>query len=106
MPLRRKILLTHILNLKKLDKIKGPFHLWNLNLEENIILEHIIKLPCHIYWLNRDNVYLGCNEGQAKDFGLKSKDEVKGKTNFGFHDHDTAVKLNRVNELIMSTGKP
>jgi hypothetical protein len=54
--------------------------------ERILLLSLIEKLPCHIYWLNRENVYLGCNEVQAKDFGLESAKEVVGKTNFDFHD--------------------
>ncbi|MDR1243965.1 MAG: hypothetical protein LBJ79_02100 [Endomicrobium sp.] len=68
---------------------------------ENIILQHIIeKLPCHVYWLNRENVYLGYNIGQAKNFALNSTNEIIGKTNFDFHDYGTAIKLNRINELM------
>jgi nitrogen-specific signal transduction histidine kinase len=32
--------------------------------------------------------------------------EIVGKTNFDFHDKNTAEKLNNINELVMSTGKP
>ena len=74
---------------------------------EKILLQGIIeKLPCHVYWLNCENIYLGCNEIQAKDFGLESAKEVVGKTNFDFHDPNTAKMLNNINELVMSTGKP
>jgi PAS domain S-box-containing protein len=101
--------LDQVLNLKKSasPSQKSPISFMEVGYMENVILQHIIeKLPCHVYWLNRENVYLGCNEEQAKDFGLKSKDEIKGKTNFDFHDHSTAVKLNEINEFVMSTGKP
>ncbi|MDR1417938.1 MAG: PAS domain-containing sensor histidine kinase [Endomicrobium sp.] len=85
--------------------IQPPPHL-GFEPMEKTILQHIIeKLPCHIYWLNRDNVYLGCNLEQAKDFGLKSTHEVIGKNNFDFHDYDTALQLNKINELVMSTGR-
>jgi PAS domain S-box-containing protein len=74
---------------------------------ETVMLQHIIeKLPSHIYWLNRENVYLGCNKVQAKDFGLESAKEVVGKTNFDFHEENVANELNKINELVMSTGKP
>jgi nitrogen-specific signal transduction histidine kinase len=71
------------------------------------MFQYIIeKLPAHIYWLNRENVYLGCNKVQAKDLKLKSTKEIFGKTNLDFHDKDTAKKLNNINELVMSSGKP
>ncbi|MDR2251412.1 MAG: PAS domain-containing protein [Endomicrobium sp.] len=74
---------------------------------EKTLLQGIIeKLPCHVYWLNRENTYIGCNEIQAKDVGLKSAKEVIGKTNIDFHDSVTAKELDYINELVMSTGKP
>ncbi|MDR1523610.1 MAG: PAS domain-containing protein [Endomicrobium sp.] len=73
---------------------------------ESTLLQNIIEqLPCHIYWMNRNNVYLGCNEAQAKDLGLQSKDKFIGRTNFDFHDTITAKKLDSINEFVMSTGK-
>jgi hypothetical protein len=40
-----------------------------------------------------------------KDFGLKSVKAIFGKTNFDFHNANTAKELNNINELVMSTGK-
>jgi len=41
------------------------------------IIEHI---PTHVYWKNKQGVYQGCNKAQAKTLGLKSSDEIIGKT--------------------------
>ncbi|GHU12785.1 hypothetical protein FACS189449_07100 [Alphaproteobacteria bacterium] len=65
----------------------------------------IEKLPGHVYWLSRDNVYLGCNKLQAKDFGLKSQEDVIGKTNYDFHSLEDAKELDRVNNQVMETGE-
>ncbi len=46
-------------------------------------LDRIADLfPCHVYWLDRNNIYQGCNELQAKTLGLNSKKEIIGKSNY------------------------
>jgi two-component sensor histidine kinase/PAS domain-containing protein len=91
---------------QKIDSKEDSLHLGFENTEAEMVQHIIGKLPVHIYWLNRKNVYLGCNEVQAKDFGLKLAKEVVGKTNFDFHEESVANEINKVNELVMSTGKP
>jgi two-component system, OmpR family, aerobic respiration control sensor histidine kinase ArcB len=41
----------------------------------------ITNFPGHLYWLNRQNIYQGCNEQQAKAFGLSSRHKIIGKKN-------------------------
>jgi PAS domain S-box-containing protein len=42
-------------------------------------LESIIAcLPGNVYWLDRNLVYLGCNDNQAKFLGLKSRKDITG----------------------------
>lgn len=41
------------------------------------IIEHI---PTHVYWKNKQGVYLGCNNAQAKTLGLSSSEDIIGKT--------------------------
>ncbi|MDR0555871.1 MAG: PAS domain-containing sensor histidine kinase [Holosporaceae bacterium] len=72
--------------------------------EKNILYSIIERLPGHVYWLNRDNVYLGCNDKQAKDFGLRSRDDVVGKTNEMLHSKEEAEILDRINTNVMETG--
>lgn len=46
-----------------------------------ITLESIIaKMPGHVYWKNKEGVYLGCNDKQACSLGMKSGKQVIGKT--------------------------
>ena len=72
--------------------------------EKNMLYSIIEKLPGHVYWLNRDNVYLGCNDLQAKNFGLKSRYEVVGKTNGMLHPKEEADILDKTNTTVMETG--
>jgi signal transduction histidine kinase len=76
------------------------------SMEMTLFQNMIDNFPAHIYWLNRKNVYLGCNKAQAQDTEMTSKEDIIGKTNFDFHDTNTAKELNNNNELVMSTGKP
>lgn len=44
-------------------------------------LENIIsRLPVNIHWIDKNCVYLGCNDNAAKLVGLNSKEELVGKT--------------------------
>lgn len=74
-------------------------------------LEELISfMPGHVYWVNKDNVYLGCNELQAKSNGLASAKEVIGKRNKDlpcFKDRpDIPITLDKNNLEIMHTGLP
>lgn len=69
--------------------------------------ENIIALmPGHVYWLDNNNVFLGCNDLQAKSAQLKSRKDIVGKTNYDMPWRDQAEELNKVNTLVMETGIP
>ncbi|STY29870.1 sensory box sensor histidine kinase/response regulator [Legionella wadsworthii] len=69
--------------------------------------DNIISLmPGHVYWLDRNNVFLGCNEAQAKSALLKSRKDIVGKTNYDMPWKDQAEELNKLNTLVMETGIP
>ncbi len=63
-------------------------------------------LPCHVYWMDRNNIFQGCNKLQSESAGLKSPLEIVGKTNFDMPWKDSAEKLNQINNEIMATGIP
>ncbi len=64
------------------------------------ILAHV---PGHVYWLNRDNIYLGCNDLHAKTADLDSRQQIVGKTNFDMPWAKEADAINALNNLVMST---
>ncbi|WP_454781782.1 ATP-binding protein [Legionella sp. WA2022007384] len=69
--------------------------------------ENIIALmPGHVYWLDKNNVFLGCNDLQAKSARLQSRKEIVGKTNYDMPWKDQAEELNKLNKLVMETGIP
>jgi PAS domain S-box-containing protein len=70
-------------------------------------LNNIIALiPCHVYWLDRNNVFLGCNDQQAKTIGLRSRHEIVGKTIYDFQIKENAEAIIKINNDIMSTKIP
>jgi PAS domain S-box-containing protein len=72
----------------------------------DVALENIIAhLPGNVYWLDRNNVYLGCNMVQAKSAGLKDRHEIIGKTNYDMPWRDQAETFNMVNNEVMRTRK-
>jgi PAS domain S-box-containing protein len=68
---------------------------------ENIIS----KIPAHIFWTDTNNVFLGCNDAQAKDAGLKSRKDIIGKTNYDMPWKKQAETLNNLNNKVMLTGR-
>lgn len=72
----------------------------------DITLENIItNLPGHIYWQDVNNVFLGCNDAQAKSAGLKHRNDIIGKTNYDLPWHEQAKSLNDINNEVMRTGR-
>ena len=70
------------------------------------LAEVLEQLPEHIYWKNKDGIYLGCNTANWKDFGLKSLTDCIGKTDYDIYPKEEAEPLRQVDLEIMRTGKP
>lgn len=67
--------------------------------------ENILSLmPGHVYWLNKYNVYLGCNNEQAISAGLSSREDIVGKRNTELPWHAQAEALDKVNLEVLKTG--
>ncbi|MDR1417632.1 MAG: PAS domain-containing protein, partial [Endomicrobium sp.] len=74
--------------------------------ERRLLRSIIGKLPGHVYWLNSENTYLGCNDLQARLLNLQSREEIIGKTNYDFHNKEEAERINKINKEVMETGVP
>lgn len=61
-------------------------------------------LPGHVYWLDKNNIYLGCNNLQAQHAGLESRMDIVNKVNSDLPWKEQARQLDRVNKEIMRTG--
>lgn len=78
------------------------------NLREKIkYLENIIALlPGQVYWLDRDNVFQGCNNLQAEAAKLPSPQAIVGKRNADLPWADQAQEVDLINSFVMETGEP
>ncbi|KTD38684.1 PAS domain-containing hybrid sensor histidine kinase/response regulator [Legionella oakridgensis] len=92
--------------LKKYLKSEQKRLFAELNKQKEYYESIIALMPGHVYWLDRNNVFLGCNDLQAKNAQLNSREEIVGKTNFDLPWKDQAEELNRINNLVMETGQP
>lgn len=74
------------------------------NFYENIIA----KLPCFVFWKDKDFKYVFCNEVTALDLlKLSSPSEIVGKTDFDFGlEFEAAKWVRQTDEKIIETGKP
>lgn len=72
-----------------------------INYYENILA----FMPGHVYWLDRNNTYMGCNDIQAKDVMLTSRHDIVGKkTSDLLRDDEQAIETDQLNTQIMETG--
>ncbi len=87
--------------LKEAEKLK------NLAIEKlEVYLDNILKnVPGSIFWKNRDGIYLGCNDFQAKMAGFNSSREMIGKTDYDLPWKNIADVLAQTDQRIMQTGK-
>ncbi len=85
------------------NKIKHKNHLQEIcDYYENIIA----LLPGHVYWMDKNNIFLACNDLQSKSAGLNSRKEIIGKTNQDMIWKDQAEALNKNNLKVMEIGEP
>lgn len=67
----------------------------------------IAAIPINLYWINREGVYMGCSDLQAKTINLPSRKEIAGKTNTELHLEYNGVrpeKVDLINEEVMGSG--
>ncbi|WP_156812580.1 PAS domain-containing sensor histidine kinase [Legionella tunisiensis] len=67
---------------------------------ENIIAE----MPVSVYWINKDCVYLGCNNNMAKLLNLKSRHDIVGKTYADLYDDKSASHYRKADRAVMDKG--
>ena len=65
-------------------------------------LDNILaNLPGHVYWVDINNCFLGCNNQQAYDFNLKTRHEIVGlSVNFLQTPEDAEAIINNNNKVI------
>ncbi len=69
--------------------------------------EDIVSLmPGHVYWKDKDGVFLGCNLQQAKDAGFDTPADMVGKTDYDMPWSIQASYLRDIDRQVMQSGRP
>ncbi len=69
-------------------------------------LENILAIaPGHLYWKNLKSEYLGCNDLQAVDAGLKNREDIIGLTNYDMPWKNDADFLRKTDARVIETGE-
>lgn len=85
------------------DKKRNPAP----TVSDELALRYIIEnLPGHVYWKNKNGVYLGCNDRQAKSIGLERGEQLIGKSDADLPWPDESAQQFRENDLkVVKTGE-
>ncbi len=74
--------------------------------EKLAMLDNIIAaMPGNVYWMNREGIYLGCNDNEAQSIGLTSRRDIVGKRNADIPGFLIPEALDPVNQSIMESGQ-
>ncbi len=74
---------------------------------ERSLLESLLNnIPDHIYFKDRKSRFIQASKSVADQFGLKSVDELKGKTDFDYFTKEHAELAYRDEQEIIKTGEP
>lgn len=75
-------------------------------LDELAVLDNVIAvMPGNVYWMDKDGVYLGCNDNEAKAVGLISRKDIIGKRNIDIPGFVIPEIIDAVNKQVLLTGK-
>ncbi len=70
------------------------------------LLESVVALsPGHLYWKNKQNKYLGCNNAQARTLGLASRDEIITQEPYAQLPKEIAEKSRETDQEVLLFGK-
>lgn len=74
--------------------------------QAELTLNNIVaNMPGHVYWKDKNGIYLGCNNRQAHSLGLNYGSEVIGKTDFDLPWPKDVARAFRKNDIrIIQTG--
>lgn len=74
----------------------------------SLALEQIIaNMPGHVYWKDRDGVYLGYNDTYARRIGFEKGSDIVGKTDYELPWPEFSADVFRANDKkVMETGLP
>lgn len=68
-------------------------------------MEILNQLPCHVYWKDRNGVFIGCNTRQWKDLNRNSFNDVIGKTDRDFLSKKDFDFIKSIDEAVVASGE-
>ncbi len=71
------------------------------HLSEPSLSQIIALVPANVYWLNRDGIFLGCNNNMLRILGLKSIDEYRGKTYEDLYEQNHIRTIKETDKKVM-----
>lgn len=85
---------------------KKLLELQSKKLEEQLqVLQIIDSVNASIYWKDKeDQKYLGCNQYMLNMFGVKTRDEIIGKTDADFLSAEDAKRVSEVDKAVIANG--
>jgi PAS domain S-box-containing protein len=95
----RIVLFAHdITELKEAQKVAS--------FRSNLVTSLLDNIPEHIYFKDGESRFILASKSVADQFGVKSVDELKGKTDFDYFTKEHAEAAYRDEQEIIKTGKP
>lgn len=72
------------------------------------LLDNILSnIPHHVFWKDKQSIYLGCNKAFAEAAGLKDLQEVSGKTDYDLPwKKEEADVYRKIDQKVLDTGFP
>lgn len=69
-------------------------------------IKHLYHLPCHVYWKDREGVYLGSNDYHAEVAGVPFKgSDIIGLKDFDFYTEDSATVFRTNDQTVLEAAK-
>ena len=73
----------------------------------SIVFQQILNtIPVGVFWKNKNQTYLGCNQSFAKDAGIASPEAIIGKNDFNLGWKDIAQKYQDDDKSVIESGIP
>jgi len=91
-------------NAKKVAKLSDEMR-EDLHDNQELLRNIIETIPVRIFWKNIDSLYLGCNTLFANDAGVKSQDEIIGKSDFELAWTNQASKYVKDDKDVINSNK-
>ena len=70
------------------------------------LLDNVIAvMPGNVYWMNKQGIYLGCNDNEANAVGLNSRKDIVGKKNTDISGFVIPHVIDAVNKQVIASGE-